>query len=44
MKRISKRCDESRGFSQSAPGFFPQGMLTGWDRINTVKKVTSQLL
>jgi hypothetical protein len=25
-------------------GFLPQGKLTGWVRINTVKKVISQLL
>jgi hypothetical protein len=34
-----------RGFSPgTCSGFLPQGKLTGWVRINTVKKVISQLL
>ena len=40
VKRVSQRSAESRGFSPGAPaGFLPQGKLTGWVNINTVKKV-----
>ena len=40
MKRVGQRSAESRGFSPGAPcSFLPQGKLTGWVRIDTVKKV-----
>ena len=42
-KSLSKRYGENRGFSPES-GFLPQGKLAGWVRINTVKKVISQLL
>ena len=35
----SQRSAESRGFSLGAPRFPSTGKLTGWVRINTVKKV-----
>ena len=46
VKRVSQRSFESRGFSvfSECSSFLPQGKLTGWVRINTVKKVISQLL
>ena len=45
MKGVCQHSAESRGFSPGAlQGFLPQGKLTGWVRINTVKKVISQLL
>ena len=40
MKRVCQRSAESRGFFPGCSGFLPQGKLTGWVRINTVK-VTS---
>jgi hypothetical protein len=39
-KSLSTLCRKSWVFS----GFFPQGKLTGWVRINIVRKVISQLL
>jgi hypothetical protein len=39
-KNLSTLCRKSWVFS----GFLPQGKLTGWVRINTVRKVISQLL
>jgi hypothetical protein len=42
-KSQSTLCQKSWIFS-GCSGFLPQGKLTGWVRINTVKKVISQLL
>ena len=42
-KSHSTLCRKSWFFS-GCSGFLPQGKLTGWVRINTVKKVISQLL
>ena len=42
-KSQSTLCRKSWVFS-GCSGFLPQGKLTGWVRINTVKKVQSQLL
>ena len=42
-KSQSTLCRKSWVFS-GCSGFLPQGKLTGWVRINTVKKVISQLL
>ena len=42
-KSQSTLCRKSWVFSGRS-GFLPQGKLTGWVRINTVKKVISQLL
>jgi hypothetical protein len=42
-KSLSTLCRRSWIFSGSY-GFLPQGKLTGWVRINTVRKVISQLL
>ena len=42
-KSQSTLCRKSWVFSRRY-GFLPQGKLTGWVRINTVKKVISQLL
>ena len=40
-KSLSTLCRKSWVFSWCS-GFLPQGKLTGWVRINTVKKVISQ--
>ena len=42
-KSQSTLCRKSLVFSGRS-GFLPQGKLTGWVRINMVRKVTSQLL
>ena len=42
-KSQSTLCRKSWVFS-GCSGFLPQGKLTGWVRINIVKKVISQLL
>ena len=38
VKRVSQRSAESRGVFAGCFGFLPQGKLTGWVGINTVKK------
>jgi hypothetical protein len=42
-KKLSTLCQKSWVFSMRS-GFLPQGKLSGWVRINTVRKVISQLL
>jgi hypothetical protein len=44
VKRVCQHSTESRAGFPGRSGFLPQEKLTGWVRINTVKKVISQLL